>query len=193
MKRMLFVLYGVIMLAGCGSKPARQVDSAYVPTTSALVVYSTRVDDKCGAAMSSLRLNYRYTSPTQTEPGHGFIFLQNALLSSDFEGRDGFYKIEEWPAGDYVFTDPTFANMKMGKASFNGRYDVRVKIEAGKAYYLGEFKADIPSCHVLKLGTYDEYERDRKIFDSKMKNVKSSTLIRGKLPTGHWAVKKNGL
>lgn len=193
MKKMLVVLYGVTMLAGCGTQPARQVDSAYVPTTSALVVYSARVDDKCGAALSTLRLNYRYTNPTQPEPGHGFIFLQNALLSSDFEGRDGFYKIEEWPAGDYIFTDPTLSNMKMGMATSKGRYDVKVKIEVGKAYYLGEFKADIVSCGVLKLGINDEYARDSIIFDNKMKNVKSSALIRGKLPAGLWAVKNTGL
>jgi hypothetical protein len=185
MKRLLLILAACLGTVGCASLLGN-VDEDYMPRTdSALVVYSTRVDDNCSGALPSLKMDYEYLKDGNSKKGG--VLLMNTFVPSAFEDRDGFFRIVEWPASEYVFTNVVYSSTKVGMVKTKS-YEMKAKLEGGKTYYLGEFHAKLPNCHQVIISVNDEHERDGAIFDSRMKELKSTSFVRGVLPTGVWRV-----
>ena len=178
LKRNLYRLLAAVTLlvsAGCASTTQGvKEDFAFEPGgQTGLVVLSTRITDACSSGMVPVNLNYA----RDTNDEHGILLLKNFLIKNDFHDPDGFFYIRALPAGRY-----SFYKIEMPGTILHGGHiaePLRFEVKAGVTHYLGEVTVNVPRCTekgVLPEPTVtvrDERDRDRKLFDARMKSLSS--------------------
>jgi hypothetical protein len=172
--RLITLTLAVLMLGGCAATRISD-DYAFEPgTDEALLVASTRIDDKCGGSMSTVVLAYETLVKNDVETG-GFVFT-NPLLTHDFTNPPGYFDIRRVKAGEYRLT-------KLTKTSMAGRRDgqrdlnIQFRVDPGRIYYLGEMYVDMPDCSSFSLRFNDQRQRDGALFDRRMKRLKSRDFL----------------
>jgi len=161
-------------LSGCASN--LRIDENYsfgARSNEGIVVASTRTDDKC-RGFSNHSLLYFESKPATSAPRDSF-FLENTFLGNDFDNPPGYFQIKKLPAGKYTFTSLYKTGVMEGSLSLR-EYNMSFVVKPGKIHYLGELHANIPDCNTVQLKVIDQRRRDRKLFDERMKQLKSSAF-----------------
>ena len=168
----------MLFLSGCAST-SQGVSSDYrldAQGDKGLAVLAVRLDNRCGARMSTFELQYRKSG---TGEYAGFFLLNNMLLRNDYKDPAGFFYIRELPTGEYVFTGISDA----ASAWSDGILQTPIKfvVAAGKSQYLGEvtvtFECKNPGQITTGIAIKDERKRDGELFDARMTNLSSKDFI----------------
>ena len=170
--RLIFLLITLAILSGCASN--LRVDENYsfgANTNEGIVVASTRTLDKCRGYANSAILHFE-GGPGTNVSKDGF-FLENTFMSNDFENPPGYFQVKTLPAGKYTFTYLHKTGVMEGIISLKHK-NMSFVVKPGKIQYLGEIHGNIPDCKTLQINVLDQRKRDRKLFDQRMINLKSS-------------------
>jgi hypothetical protein len=170
--RFTIVIALLAMVSGCASN--LKVDDNFVFDAKGnygLVVASTRTADNCRGISNSSVLYFK-GDPSTNVPRDGF-FLENTFMSNDFDDPPGYFQIKKLPAGKYTFFYLDKVGSMEGMLSV-AKYNLSFVVKPGTILYLGEIHGDIPDCSTVKLSVVDQRERDKKLFDQRMKHLRSA-------------------
>jgi hypothetical protein len=159
-------------LVGCWSFTAK--DEQLAPDgTEGLVVVSTRTTDTCGGSSVNTLVHYEGLLPDGGIKGGVFLFT-NPLLSHHFTDPPGYLYIQKFPAGEYRLT--TIKRTSTRGAMDLPALDSRFTVRPGKTVYLGELRADFPSCQTYQTSVSDQRQRDRALFDQRVPSLRSESF-----------------
>ncbi len=172
------VLLLLLLVSGCAST-TQGVDSGHrlnAASGNGLIAIAARMTDHCGKILNSYSLEFR-----QVQDGNyiGSFQLHNMLIKSDYENPDGYFYTRELPGGEYMIIG--IADNAGGRFGGFIKPAVKFNVAPGKAQYLGEVTLDLPECKGDELpdpeiSIKDEFDRDARLFDARMKNLSSKDL-----------------
>lgn len=141
-------------------------------TYDAIMVVSTRIEDRCLGSMNTVTLSVRGTTLRGRNETLNLLFKADSL-EPDFTNPSGYFIVRRVPAGDYR----SFMLQKEGRKDGNlvsSGLSGGFVLHRGKINYLGEVTVTIPTCEHFKLTVSDQRKRDAALFDARMKHLKSS-------------------
>jgi hypothetical protein len=161
---------------GCASS-SHSVSSGYSLEKNpekGLVVYSTRLDDRCDAKMKTSMLR----AEGLTKAGkrvQQMMLVSNPYLKPDLSDPPGYFFAQAWPAGEYRLERFVFSSTKGGGES--KEFNVYFTVEPGVVQYLGEFYVEMPNCYLYRLKVNDESEHAARLLAERLKKVSSDKMV----------------
>jgi hypothetical protein len=168
---LILILAG--FLSGCASNSLLDANFVFDEKSNndGLVVASTRTIDNCrGRANSSV---LTFVGDSSTHNTRGAFLLDQAPNTRDFQNPPGHFQIRKLPAGKYTFQSMKKISDWSGTIPISS-YKLSFVVKPGKIQYLGEIYGNFLDCQTVEIKIKDRRERDRKLFDQRMKNLSSS-------------------
>jgi hypothetical protein len=180
--RLFEVALAVLMCTGCASTrdSARyDADADYRPAEhpgKGLVIVSTRLSTDCRKGENpSARLWYR-DSPFVQRPT-SVIPVNDPVVEQAFQAPPGHFSVKELFEGKYQVQQLEIRRTP----HITKDTEIPFEVETGKAVYLGEIHVKLTHCDSIPVITTvvsDQWERDSKLFEQKMKNVRADEVVK---------------
>ncbi|MCY1021935.1 hypothetical protein [Pyxidicoccus sp. MSG2] len=136
-----------------------------------LIIISTRFISDCGS-LDDRSVALQYVDDSYARKRMGTIPVSDPFREKDFQDPPGYLSIMEVIAGQH--------RIEQLSPYPYGVY-APFEVEAGKAIYLGEVHVR-RSCHSdpkgLVIQVTDQWERDGKLFEQRMKNLRSEDVVK---------------
>jgi hypothetical protein len=173
--RQLLVLAAVLLAAGCTAAYITNENVTFDASNpdTGMVVFSTRIADKCATPQDPLVLAYlKYEGLVDGNTINSIFLLKNKLIKPDFHHPLGYLWIKTLKAGQYNLYD-------VGRSYKYEGYDSPISayftISPHKITYLGEIYIDVEHCGKrLHVYFHNRINRDGKIFNARMTNLNAS-------------------
>jgi hypothetical protein len=144
-----------------------------------LVFASTRFTTDCKAGEEP-SVDLVYFSNWYSNTTFGQLPVTGPADKRDFQDPPGYLIVREARASGHEFR-----YIDIGSRSREMKTRTPFTVEEGKAVYLGEIHVIYVNCNArpsMTIQVKDEWERDRRLFEKQMTNVRSEDVIKRVLP-----------
>ncbi|QKT03300.1 hypothetical protein HUS23_05515 [Ectothiorhodospiraceae bacterium 2226] len=162
------------LVTGC-STTAHSVSADYrfqAGGTKGLAVYSTRLEDHCGAGITTTMLSVEGIA-AQRRVRDQFI-VSNAFIKRDFEDPPGYFFVQELAAGDYRVSQLEVYSSRGGGTA---QLDRHFTLAPGAVHYLGEFYVTRPDCSRYRFEVNDEWARDQALLFERVGSLRGAAVV----------------
>jgi hypothetical protein len=181
----MLAVMSLLVCAACGT--ARNSVSDVKPDYSfakrpgsGLIVLSTRFSSACERDKHQA-IELHYVDDSYTHKSGGVVPVQDWHREPDLQDPAGYFVVRELRAGQHFF----YNELVVGGLS---NYEIKglsirnltpFTVEEGKATYLGEIQLERTDCgQSVKARLTDQWERDSKLFEARMKNLSSKQVVK---------------
>jgi hypothetical protein len=182
--RLSLAALSLFMAAGCSAPSAHTIrdakadDSLTENTDKGLVIVSTRFSSDCPDG-ENLFVGLEYQDSYSKDYRANMIPVNDPRLPKDFESPPGHFSVKTFYAGNH-----RIRRMHLGDTSRETR--TLFQVDAGKAVYLGEVHIKVANCGPapsITTQVTDQWERDSKLFQAKMQNIRPEDVSKRLLGT----------
>ncbi|NMO15917.1 hypothetical protein HPC49_24235 [Pyxidicoccus fallax] len=182
MRHHLTMALSVLLGAGCAGNRGNtfsDADSHYrfaEHPEQGLVIVSTRFSTDCKEGENP-SATLKFEDSVYMHQSMGEIPVNDLHRPPDFQAPSGHFTVKALYEGTYQFRRLSIGHI----TPINKETRTPFEVEPGKAVYLGEIHVKLANCGPFPTITTvvtDQWERDRKLFEQKMKNVPAKEVVK---------------